>query len=108
MVSEITERMLHYQLQHRLHSEITLPTETGDRAFAVGERVVFTRNNRALGVKNGQAGTLTAWGINNEDGIVLTVAADNGNRVEFDSPVYGHVDHGYALAYAYGLTRFAC
>jgi ATP-dependent exoDNAse (exonuclease V) alpha subunit len=41
---------------------------------------------------------LTAWGINNQGGIVLTVAADNGNRVEFDSRVYGHVDHGYALS----------
>lgn len=86
------------KLQHRLHSEITLQTETGEREFAVGERIVFTRNNQELGVKNGQTGTLTAWGISNKGSIVLTVAADSGNRVEFDSSAYGHFDHGYALS----------
>ena len=86
------------KLQHRLHSEITLTTSTGEREFAVGERIVFTRNNRVLDVKNGQTGTLTAWGISNKGGIALTVAADNGSRVEFDSSTYGHIDHGYALS----------
>ncbi|MEM7441561.1 MAG: AAA family ATPase [Pseudomonadota bacterium] len=38
-------------------SEDTLiETETGPRAFAPGDRVVFTRNERSLGVKNGQLG----------------------------------------------------
>ena len=36
----------------------TITIERGERAFAPGERVMFLRNDRELGVKNGTLGTV--------------------------------------------------
>ena len=36
-----------------LGDDHVLPTEAGERAFAVGERIYFLRNERGLGVRNG-------------------------------------------------------
>ena len=65
----------------------------GDRAFAVGDRVVTTRNDRRLGVVNGNAGTLTHIGHG-----ALTVELDRGARVELPESYArdGHLDHCYA------------
>src|SRR5208337_3499063 len=52
-----------------LGEDIVLPTELGQRSFAVGDRIYFLRNERGLGgpggtgatgVKNGTLGTITA------------------------------------------------
>jgi ATP-dependent exoDNAse (exonuclease V) alpha subunit len=36
----------------------TITVERGERHFARGERVIFLKNNRELGVKNGTLGTV--------------------------------------------------
>src|SRR3954454_17207166 len=41
-----------------LGAERTVMTEQGERVFAPGDRVMFLRNERSLGVKNGTLGTL--------------------------------------------------
>ena len=66
---------------------------TGERAFAVGDRVVTTRNDRQLGVVNGESGTLT--GV--EHG-ALVVELDRGARVELPERYAreGRLEHGYA------------
>jgi len=66
--------------------------ETNDRAFAVGDRVVTTRNDRSLHVVNGQAGRLSA--IKNGR---LTVEIDD-RRVDLPESYAheGHLDHAYA------------
>ena len=67
---------------------------TPERTFAVGDRVVTTRNDRRLGVVNGQTGTLTRIG----DG-TLTVEIDRGARVELPERYArdGRLEHGYAI-----------
>ena len=82
----------------RLHSEISVATEAGDRQFAVGDRVVFTRNSRWIGIKNGQTGNLEGWRVDERGDIQLTVRADSGRRVDFSIGKYNHLDHGYALS----------
>lgn len=92
---------------HRLHSEISVATEHGEQEFAVGERVLFTRNSRLLGVKNGQLGTLEGWRLNVHTGnIELTVRQDSGEIAIFDPTQYGHFSHGYAVSVhkAQGVT----
>lgn len=85
--------------EHRLHSEITIETEHGERGFAIGERVIFTRNSKALGVKNGQLGTLEAWHMNTRTGgIEFRVRMDAGDVAIFDPGQFGHLDHGYAMS----------
>jgi ATP-dependent exoDNAse (exonuclease V) alpha subunit len=89
------ERM---KAQNRLRSEISVSTESGERQFAVGDRVVFTRNSRWIGVKNGQTGNLMDWLIDGRGDIQLTVQADSGRNVSFSIGRYSHLDHGYALS----------
>ena len=67
---------------------------TPDRAFAAGDRVVATRNDRRLGVLNGQAGTL-----DDVDDGRLSVELDGGARVELprDYAEDGGLEHGCAI-----------
>lgn len=66
---------------------------TDRRAFAIGDRVVTTRNDASLAVVNGHAGTLTAF----HDGR-LRVELDDGRRVDLPESYAqdGHLDHAYA------------
>jgi Ti-type conjugative transfer relaxase TraA len=68
-------------------------TERGERTFAAGDRVMFLRNERSMGVKNGSLGTLERI-----DGAALTVRLDGAERrsVSFDLKDYAEIDHGYA------------
>ena len=70
-----------------------LGTERGERSFAVGDRLMFLRNERSLGVKNGTRGT-----VERVDGGGLAVRLDGPERrlVSFDLKDYAHIDHGYA------------
>lgn len=85
--------------EHRLHSEISIETEHGEREFAVGDRVIFTRNSKAMGVKNGQLGTLESWKISAGTGALeFNVRMDGGDIVRVDPAQYGYMDHGYAMS----------
>jgi Ti-type conjugative transfer relaxase TraA len=70
-----------------------IQTERGERTFAAGDRVMFLRNERSMGVKNGSLGTLERI-----DGAALTVRLDGAERrsVSFDLKDYAEIDHGYA------------
>src|SRR3954451_24205725 len=86
-----------------LGADRTVATERGERAFASGDRVMFLRNERSLGVKNGTLGTLERL-----EGSSLTVCLDGADRraVSFDLKDYAHVGHGYAATIhkAQGVT----
>jgi ATP-dependent exoDNAse (exonuclease V) alpha subunit len=85
--------------QGHLHSEVTVETDHGERSFAIGDRMIFSRNNRMLGVKNGQLGTLAGWRLDPRDGnLEITVHLDTGAAVIFNPGEYGHIDHGYAMS----------
>lgn len=76
--------------------ETIFATETGSRAFAHGDRIVFTRNDKQLGVKNGMLGTVEsadAGGIR----VLLDSGDDTARRVTFDPDRYRNFDHGYAV-----------
>jgi Ti-type conjugative transfer relaxase TraA len=66
-------------------------TARGAREFAPGDRVIFLKNDRTLGVKNGMLGNVAEAGNGR-----LSVELDGGRRVEIDQAVYNNVDHGYA------------
>lgn len=71
-------------------------TETGPRAFGRGDRIVFTRNEKELGVKNGMLGTVENVG---DDRIYVILDSDDGTarHVAFDPGRYQNFDHGYAV-----------
>jgi Ti-type conjugative transfer relaxase TraA len=76
-----------------LGKDQVVATERGDRAFAAGDRLMFLRNERSMGVKNGTLGTVE--GI---EGSSLSVRLDGVERraVRFDLRDYANIDHGYA------------
>ena len=80
------------QRSGELAAEALFETARGARLFAAGDRVVFLRNDRTLGVKNG-----TLAMVERAEPGRLVARLDSGERVGIDQAVYGHVDHGYAV-----------
>lgn len=74
--------------------EILFATATGNRAFASEDRIVFTRNDKDIGVKNGMLGTV----ITAQDGkIAVSLDGDTKRHVHFDPRQFQNFDHGYAV-----------
>lgn len=64
-----------------------------EREFAVGDRLMFTAPDRAIGVANRDIGTIEQLGRHGQ----LAVRMDNGRCVAFDASQMRHFDHGYAV-----------
>ena len=84
-----------------LASEFAVKTTRGERLFAAQDRIMFLRNERELGVKNGTLGT-----IEQVDHARMAVRLDDGRHVAFDVKDYADVTHGYAATIhkAQGVT----
>ncbi len=74
-----------------LGEDVTVAAERGAREFASGDRIMFLKNERGMGVKNGTLGTIEQ--VSPER---MNVRLDDGRGVAFDMKDYAHVDHGYA------------
>lgn len=81
--------------------DISVTVERGERHFASGDRIMFLKNERCLGVKNGSLGT-----VRQVDRLRMAVMLDDGRSSVFDLKDYAHVDHGYAstIHKAQGMT----
>ncbi len=87
----------HLQQSGHLGPGQKITTAHGVREFAVGDRLVCTRNSTPYGVRNGQLGTLEAI-TPHKKGPLLRVRLDEGHRVvTLPTGRYDHLDHGYAL-----------
>ncbi|MDK2759252.1 MAG: Ti-type conjugative transfer relaxase TraA [Blastomonas fulva] len=84
-----------------LGDDVALKVERGARQFADGDRVMFLKNERSLGVKNGSLGT-----VESVSALRMSVKLDDGKAVAFDLKDYAHLDHGYAATIhkAQGMT----
>lgn len=84
-----------------LGEDVSINAERGEREFASGDRLMFLRNDRELGVKNGSLGTVQSVSAQR-----MAVLLDDGRHVAFDIKDYAHVDHGYAATIhkAQGVT----
>jgi len=84
-----------------LGDDVIISAERGNRAFASGDRIMFLRNERSLGVKNGTLGTVESLTATR-----MAVLLDDGKAVAFDIKDYAQVDHGYAATIhkAQGMT----
>ena len=85
----------------QLGEDTVIRTERGERQFARGDRIMFLRNERSLGVKNGSLGTLESV-----TSARMAVMLDDGRAVAFDVKDYANIDHGYAATIhkAQGVT----
>jgi Ti-type conjugative transfer relaxase TraA len=84
-----------------LGEDVAIRAEKGERRFAAGDRIMFLRNERSLGVKNGSLGR-----VDSVTAARMAVMLDDGRSVAFDLKDYAHVDHGYAATVhkAQGMT----
>ncbi|AZO29784.1 Ti-type conjugative transfer relaxase TraA [Mesorhizobium sp. M1B.F.Ca.ET.045.04.1.1] len=84
-----------------LGDDVQVHVERGARNFASGDRIMFLRNERSLGVKNGTLGVIEEVSAQS-----MTVRIDDGRSVRFDLKDYVHIDHGYAATIhkAQGMT----
>jgi len=84
-----------------LGGDVSVKAERGERAFASGDRIMFLRNERGLGVKTGTRGIGEQVKPQR-----MAVRTDDGRAVTFDTKDYAHVDHGYAATIhkAQGMT----
>ena len=87
------EEHLHTTKRESLDDFGRTVTRTERKAFAVGERLVFTRNDKSLDVKNGTLGTVTEV-----DQQKLKVKIDGEHRlVSFASNLNPYIDQGWAI-----------
>ncbi len=86
-----------------LGEDRSVSTERGERAFAAGDRIMFLRNERGLGVKNGTLGIVERVG---DTGMAVRLDGADRREVAFDLKDFAHVDHGYAATVhkAQGVT----
>ncbi|MFT0862631.1 AAA family ATPase, partial [Ancylobacter sp. G4_0304] len=84
-----------------LGDDVRVTVERGERSFASGDRVMFLKNERGLGVKNGTLGTIEQVSAQS-----MSVRTDDGRSVAFDLKGYDRIDHGYAATIhkAQGMT----
>ena len=82
---------------HELSNETIFNTDHGRRGFAAGDRILFTRNDYNLNVKNGMLGT-----VQEVDGKHVTVRLDSVDdnaktkSITINTSSYSSFDHGYA------------
>jgi ATP-dependent exoDNAse (exonuclease V) alpha subunit len=68
-----------------------------ERLFQAGDRLVFTKNDRDLSVRNGHFGTVEeVFDRQQKHGPLVKVTLDDGRNVAFNIELYPHIEHGYA------------
>jgi Ti-type conjugative transfer relaxase TraA len=68
-----------------------------ERQFQAGDRLVCTKNDRELSVRNGQFGTVESiTDRGQKHGPLVKVQMDDGRNIAFNIDLYPHIEHGYA------------
>jgi Ti-type conjugative transfer relaxase TraA len=69
----------------------------GKRDFAQGDRIAFGKNDRKVGVMNGETGTVERVEKDKQGEWEFRVKKDDGKIVTFSPSSYSQIDHGYAI-----------
>jgi hypothetical protein len=90
---EITGPEFMYKTCHLSHDDFGKEVKTYEnKAFACGDRLLFTSNDNGLGVKNGTLGTVVKLDQNK-----ITVKTDDAEKVvSFAPKLYPFIDSGWA------------
>lgn len=63
-----------------------------EQSFGIGEKILFTKNDKKLNVKNGNIGTIKS--INKQGTITANI---QGKTIHFSAKEYNYLDHGYCI-----------
>ncbi|GIK46148.1 MAG: hypothetical protein BroJett012_20510 [Betaproteobacteria bacterium] len=89
-----------------LRDEISIGVAAGKRELAEGDRILFTKNDRTLGVKNGHLGTIERIDFDPSANVRLAIRMDHDGSLVMVTPdaiqgkqreAYNHIEHGYAV-----------
>lgn len=69
-----------------------------EREFCAGDRILFSKNNLPLGVKNGTAGRVENIYLDAEGHTQFQVVTDSGETVNFRTEDYNELLHGYCVS----------
>jgi len=85
----------------QLGEDVAVHAERGPRSFAPVDRIMFLKNERSMGVKNGSLGI-----VQSVTSARMAVTLDDGRAIAFDLKDYAQLDHGYAATIhkAQGVT----
>ncbi|GAV19302.1 multifunctional conjugation protein TraI [Mariprofundus micogutta] len=64
---------------------------------AIGDRLRILKNNKQLGVSNGDLATVSDINITDSGDTVLSVETDSGKQVEINTTDYNNLTHGYCI-----------
>jgi len=78
--------------------ETLFKTDNGPRAFANGDRLLFTRNDKVLGVRNGMLGTVTNVGDRQLSVQLDANEGGQGRSLTFSPQQFPSIDHGFAVS----------
>ena len=94
----------------RLAGGLQVPTAAGMMEFAIGDRIIFGKNNSVFGVKNGELGTVESIRFDKTGQVEITARHDNGKAVKFTvgekKGQFEVFDYGYGMSVhkAQGVT----
>ena len=77
-----------------------------NREFQAGDRILFHKDNQALGIMDGETGTLKMIRLSqDETECSFVVILDKGGEIHFDPRDYPQIDHGYAFPIEDSMER---
>lgn len=80
---------------------LQVPTASGMKEFAPGDRIMFLENNSLVDVKNGRAATIQNIKFDRTGQVEITALRDNGKQIKFTvgdgKRQYNSFDYGYAM-----------
>ncbi|PZT23932.1 hypothetical protein A7Y00_09370 [Stenotrophomonas maltophilia] len=78
--------------------EIVSNGRVEERIFAIGDRIMFKKNNKKMGVSNGTEGVIEKMSESRTDGsIQFKVRTEDGEVLNFNQKFYRDIDHSYAV-----------
>lgn len=86
------------RIQGNIGEEIMVETETGPRAFSEGDRLLFTRNDKSLDVRNGMLATVTGVSGGKIKVRLDTDDEDNAHHLTISPDDFPYIDHGFAVS----------
>lgn len=80
---------------------LQVPTAGGMKEFAPGDRIIFGKNDGAVGVSNGHLATIQNIKFDRAGQVEITARHDNGQAIQFTvgegKGQFDSFDHGYAM-----------
>ncbi|MFC1354785.1 MAG: AAA family ATPase, partial [gamma proteobacterium symbiont of Clathrolucina costata] len=85
----------------------TIDTPEGQRDFAIGDRIIFKKNDKNTQVNNGWTGTITDIRPNKDGELTITADVDGQGERTFSTADYKNIDWSYAITThaSQGITK---